>query len=218
VDRAEIDTPNDLYRFWRQESPDGNRFSTPSNSPRSETILRIIAPYVTPGASVLEIGCNVGRNLNHLWHSGYRDLRGLEISAHAVRRLREGYPSLRGVPVDIGPADRVLPSYSDAAFDLVFTMAALEHIHPDHRDVFAEISRIARRHVLTIEPRAREGHASHRQYPWDARGELESNGLRLVETKVWTALWPTSPTAPDSHWCRDFDGYDAMLFEVSAET
>jgi hypothetical protein len=65
--------------------------------------------------SLLEVGCNVGRNLNDLHRAG------------------------------VGPAETVLPTYAPRSVDLVFTMAVLEHIHPASRTVFAEIARVARR-------------------------------------------------------------------------
>src|SRR5665647_2296103 len=87
--RTSMDDVEQLYEFWRQESPDGNYFRPFANSNRSETILRMMAGLLDPSHSILEIGCNVGRNLDHLWGRGFRNLAGLEISEAAVRRLRD---------------------------------------------------------------------------------------------------------------------------------
>ena len=209
--RKEMDDLESLYDFWRQEHPDGNYFSTPDWSPRSETIITMISPWVTQEASILEVGCNVGRNLNHLWNAGFQNLRGIEISIHAVRRLREAYPSLADILVDTGPAEVVLQHYDSDSFDLIFTMAVLEHIHPSSPHIFGEIARVARRYVLAVEPR--KGHASHRQYPWSIVKEFESVGLKLIDRKAWSSLWPTDLTQ-ENQWHKSFDGYDAMLFEV----
>jgi hypothetical protein len=45
----------------------------------------------------------------------------------------------------------VVKSFGDRTFDLVFTMAVLEHIHTTSEWVFEEIVRITNRYVVTIE-------------------------------------------------------------------
>lgn len=87
----------------------------------------------------------------------------MEISEHAVKRLRIEYPCLAMIRVDIGPAELLIQKYNSNSVDVIFTMAVLEHVHPDSRFVFKEIARVARKYVIAIEPR--QGKHSHMQYP-----------------------------------------------------
>ena len=209
--RKTIDSLDNLYAFWKQKKPEGNFFNPQSLSPRSETIITMLKSRITTDTKILEVGCNVGRNLNHLHKKGYEQLAGIEISHHAVKRLRQAYPDLDSVKIDIGPAENILSLYGTGLFDVVFTMAVIEHIHPSSKILFSEIARVALQYVLTIEPR--NAHSSHRQYPWDVVKEFENVGLKLISKKVWSSLWTTTLNK-ENHWSKDFDNYDALLFEV----
>jgi SAM-dependent methyltransferase len=208
--RREIDNPEKLRRFWQQQRPVGNYFLTRQTSYRSETIINMLKPWITSEYSILEVGCNVGRNLNHLYMSGYEKVAGIEVNENAVQRLRRAYPQLKSVNVDIGSAEEVLGHYRSGSFDVVFTMAVLEHIHPSCRTVFSQIARVARRYVLAIEPR--KGRASHRQYPWKIEEEFKSVGLKLIDKRTWDSLWPVQLTE-ENEWNESFHDYDAWLFE-----
>ena len=72
----------------------------------------------------------------------------------------------------------MLPKLADDSFDLVFTMAVIEHIHPDEAHVFDEMVRIAH-DVLAIEP---ENRLTHRQFPHDVPEIFTSRGLTLVDS------------------------------------
>ena len=208
--RERMDDVDQLYEFWRQESPDGNFFTALASSTRSETVLCMMDGLLDPSCSILEVGCNVGRNLHHFWGRGFRNLAGIEVSQAAVRRLRDSYPDLGGIPVMVGPAELLLPGLPAASYDLVFTMAVLEHIHPSQSRLFSEIARASRKYVLAIEPRV--GHATHRQYPWDVVRCYEEAGLRVLRHASWRSLWSGS-VAEDPEWSYAFDDYDAWLFE-----
>src|SRR5262249_36171990 len=120
-----------------------------------------------------------GRNLAYLHDNGYPRVEGIEISPHAVEMLRKTYPQLADVTIHLGPAADLLPKLPDDGYDLVFTMAVLEHIHPGQSAVFAEIVRVGRS-VLAIEPRR---DSSHRSFPWDVPKEFTGRGLRLVSSR-----------------------------------
>lgn len=174
-----IDDIEDLHEFWRQPTPQGN---VPSNyvGPvgRSEVLLQLISDFPSD-VRILEVGCNVGRNLAYLVDHGYTNVEGIEINPHAVELLRQTYPQLSTATIHMGPAEEVLPSLGDDNFDLVFTMAVIEHIHPSSTRVFDDIVRVGKT-VLAIEP---PGHASHRQYPHDVAQIFQSRGLRMVSSR-----------------------------------
>lgn len=211
--RREIVPLLELYDFMAQKRPQGQYYSNaPKWSPRSQTVINILSPLITKEYSILEIGCNIGRNLNHLWQAGYKDVRGIEISEHAVRRLRIEYPCLATTPVDIGPAERLIQKYDSNSIDVIFTMAVLEQLHPDSRCLFKEMARVARKYVLAIEPR--EGKRSHMQYPWDIKNEFTAVGLTCIDTKPWSVLW-SDELIPENEWEEGMHAYDAFLFNAN---
>jgi hypothetical protein len=154
----------------------------------------------------------MGRNLNHLWQAGYKNLRGMEISEHAVKRLRTEYPCLAMTPVDIGPAELSIQKYDSNSVDVILTMAVLEQLHPDCKFLFKEIARVAGKYVLAIEPR--HGHRSQSQYPWDVKKEFTAVGLICIDVKPWSAFWAGGLTQ-ENEWQEGMDGYDAFLFKVN---
>lgn len=202
-----------LYDFMSQERAHGQYYPTPRQwSSRSQTILNALGRRISREDRILEIGCNTGRNLNHLRQAGYRHVYGMEISEHAVRRMRVEYPSLADVPVDTGPAEVSIKRYATKSIDVIITMAMLEHLHPQSRYLFDEIARVARKYVLAIE--RKEGRRSHMQYPWDIVGEFTRAGLSLLESKPWSSLW-AGELAPTNEWADDMHPFHAFLFQAS---
>ena len=104
-------------------------------------------------SSILELGCNVGRNLEYLRRAGYTNLGGIEVSPRA-RALREGhYPNL-DITYYEGPIEEWI--LRCRRFDVVFSMAVLQHVHPDSDWIFTEIARVAKRGIVTIEDEVRD--------------------------------------------------------------
>lgn len=188
----------DLLEFWRAPAPEG---SWPSAYIypvwRSAILLRRIRPLVPAEARILEVGCNSGRNLAYLADHRYANLEGLEISSHAVRLLSETYPQLTEMPVHVGAAEDVLPRL-DGPYDLIFSLAVLEHIHPDGMFIIVrEMARLTDQ-VLAIEPTF--GHESNRQYPHDLETLFGKAGMTLV----------SEDPLHDEH--PDFHDYSAWYF------
>lgn len=148
---------------------------------KSELLLRLVRQVANNYVSVLEIGCNVGRNLYHLFSAGYTNLTGIEINEEAVRLLRAAFPDMAGqIVVHNAPAETVLPGMAADTFDLVFTMAVLEHIHRDSEWLFGDIARVTKEYLITIED---EEHISWRHFPRNYRKVFERLGLREIHSE-----------------------------------
>ena len=174
-------TRDELHRFWRHPW-DGSR-NLPidylqEGEERSQFLVELIKRYVEPNAKILEIGCNVGRNLNYLFNAGYTKLGGVEISGDAVDLMKQAYPEMaKQIEIYNNPVEDVIKNFEDDAFDVVFTMAVLMHIHPGSRFIFPEMVRITSKYLITIEG---EKGASWRAFSRNYKQIFESLGMKQV--------------------------------------
>ncbi len=127
-------------------------------------MYEIISKHFTTDAKILELGSNVGRNLNHLFNNGYKNLLGIEINEGAIKLMTKEYPGLsKNVGIINNPIEDVIKQFDNEHFDLIFAMAVLEHIHPESRWVFGEMVRTSK-NILAIED---EETISKRHFPRD---------------------------------------------------
>jgi trans-aconitate methyltransferase len=101
-------------------------------------------------AHVLELGCNCGRNLAHLWESGYRNLSGLEINPDAVKLLRETYPQLSDCPVLVSSLEDEVKMLPTRGYDVTYTMAVFCYIPRESDWVFPHVARTSEM-IITVE-------------------------------------------------------------------
>jgi SAM-dependent methyltransferase len=149
---------DDILEFWRSRTAGSGGGNDPlvylSKDAEPTEYLATLLGRIGVGRteSILEIGCNVGTNLERLRLKGWHSLGGLEANTHAVAVLRERFPDLPEVcDVRVGPAEMVLPELKSGSFDVVFTMAVLMHLPPESNSVFDEMARVSRRWIVTIE-------------------------------------------------------------------
>jgi SAM-dependent methyltransferase len=134
--------------------------------------------YGTPQSSILEIGCSVGRNLHYLHVSDFRRLTGIEISEEAVKLGRMTYPEvMEQIEVINAPAEEALVAFGANAFDIVFTMAVLQNIHPGSQFPFSEMARITKDFLITVED---EHGANWRRFPRNYGKVFEALGFKQV--------------------------------------
>lgn len=97
--------------------------------------------------NVLEVGCNIGNQLNFLQKKGYKNLFGIEISENAVEKSKiytKNINIIQGSGFDI--------PFKDNYFDLVFTAGVLIHINPnDLKKIMKEIHRVSKKFVMGFE-------------------------------------------------------------------
>src|SRR5262245_50844110 len=113
----------DQLALWRSDF--GRQYTDRNDVEKPERITtwgRILDGV--PGlGSILEVGCNVGWNLEYLRRNGFHDVTGIEPQPYAVDRIRRRWPELA---VAVGTAFQ-LP-FDAGSFDLAFTSGVLIHI------------------------------------------------------------------------------------------
>lgn len=132
--------------LWRSEFgrdyTDRNDREKPERVTSWQRVLEGIAP-----ARVLEVGCNVGWNLEYLRRLGVAELYGVEPQLYAVERARWRGPQfgvIHGTAFDL--------PFRDGWFDLAFTSGVLIHISPETvAAALDEIYRVSRKWIVAIE-------------------------------------------------------------------
>lgn len=96
---------------------------------------------------ILEVGTNVGVQLQFLQNMGFRELYGMDVQTGALKKagkLRRGIKWIEGTASDI--------PFDNGFFDLVFTSGVLIHISPDNiAAAMREIHRCAKRYIWGFE-------------------------------------------------------------------
>ncbi|MDO8881041.1 MAG: methyltransferase domain-containing protein [Coriobacteriia bacterium] len=146
-------------------------------------------------ARILEVGCNVGVQLNLLARMGFTDLHGVEINPVAVEHAEVLNTDL---PIVVEEGTALDLPFADASFDLVYTSGVLIHIHPDDlARVQREMVRCASRWIWGLEYYADNGHL---EIPYRGQQGLlwktdfakaflaNAPGLRLAMQRLYTYL------------------------------
>jgi SAM-dependent methyltransferase len=166
-----------VHSYWKRpddgiNQPERYRDVSPDRSIYLVDLFKRLS--IRPAMRILEVGPNVGRNLAHLWDAGYRSLGGIEISGDAVDLMRRTYPQLSGVKVIVQPVENVAKLLPTRGYDVTFTMAVLQHIHPESDWVFPHLAR-ASNMIVTVEDEVEEG---PHHFPRDYRRVFETCGMK----------------------------------------
>ncbi|WP_067724751.1 class I SAM-dependent methyltransferase [Oceanobacillus damuensis] len=169
-------TLKEIHDYWINRSLPGLYID---KAGRSEFLINYVKKYIEQNGKILEIGCNAGRNLNYLYKNNFYNLTGIEISEEAIRALNKTYPLLaQNAKIIHSPVENIIKELPSRGFDLVFTMAVLEHIHPDSDWIFEDIARITGSYLITIEAET----AKHwRIFPRNYKKIFKKFGLKQVE-------------------------------------
>jgi SAM-dependent methyltransferase len=189
---------DEVHAFWRKPN-DMNKPATYVDAPhRSLFLVERMRQYVPLDGNILEIGCNVGRNLNFLMKAGYTRLTAIEINLAAIELLREVHPDVARCAEFINePVEIAIRKLPDAAYECIYTMAVLEHVPRDSDWVFEHIVRITRSTLITIED---ERSTSPLHFPRNYRDVFSRFGLREIETRNCGDI----PGLDDTFYCRIF--------------
>lgn len=198
---------DELHRYWMR-SWDGSNLPKNYLKPiggdhRSQFLLELIKSlHCNVNESILEIGCNVGRNLNYLFSAGFDKLTGIEISEDAVVLMKKSYPRIaKNAKIINKPVEDAIENFKENEFDIVFTMAVLEHIHPDSDFLFSEMVRITNRYLITIED---ERGVSWRHFPRNYKKIFKSLGMK----QVCQYHCSEAEGLNSNFWARVFTKYD----------
>ena len=146
--------PNSVRESWTNRageySPQYYAHYGPNET--SAVIREALDARLDRDAAVLELGCGSGRHLDHLATHGFEDLSGVDINAEAFDTMRETYPELAAEGTfHCGAIEDLVGEFEDGAFDAVYSVETLQHLHPDAEWAFEEIARITDEVLITAE-------------------------------------------------------------------
>ena len=117
---SDVRSQEELHAFWRDPDPSNRPEDYVLPVERGVFLADLLARHGGPADRVLEIGTNVGRNLEYLRRVGYRDLEGVEISKGAIEAMQIAYPELSALAtIHNAPVEEAIRTFADASFDVV---------------------------------------------------------------------------------------------------
>lgn len=145
---------NDVRQEWAERSGEYSPtyYAHYGSDETSERVRAIIERYVDRDAAVLEVGCSSGRHLAELADAGFTDLTGVDVNADALDVLAETYPELAETgEFHASTIEEYVAEAADDAFDVVFSVETLQHLHPDVAWAFDDLARITGNLLITVE-------------------------------------------------------------------
>jgi SAM-dependent methyltransferase len=146
--------PDEVRRDWAERS---GRFSPEyyadiGPNEVSRTLADVLSHYASDDAAVLEVGCGCGRHLAHLRERGFENLTGVDINADAFDVMAREYPGLHEAGTfHAGAIEDLVDEFHDGAFDVVYTVETLQHIHPEDTWVFDALADLTSDLLVTAE-------------------------------------------------------------------
>jgi SAM-dependent methyltransferase len=130
----QADNPFDAARYWEDRLRDSTdladvgyaglgEFNAWLYRLRRSVFRRTVAPYLASIRSVIDVGSGSGFYVDRWREAGVPEIKGCDIAAPAVERLRERFPQVEFSQMDIGdPAESLKNWHADAlsAFDVTF--------------------------------------------------------------------------------------------------
>ena len=115
---------------------------------KTEVVLRPddewVLETISPGSSVLDLGCGSGRLLAALRQRGHRHLMGVEVAQPKIIEAAG-----RGLDIIDYDLNRGLPAFTDRQFDYVILSATLQAVE-NVETLFDEMLRVGRRVVISF--------------------------------------------------------------------
>jgi SAM-dependent methyltransferase len=152
--------PDEVHRQWEERSGEFSPayYAYYGSDTASTQIQCVLDSQTGSEPAVLELGCSSGRHLAHLHDHGYGNLSGIEINAEALDVMAESYPALAVCGTFYTDSiENVITEFENEQFDVVYSVETLQHLHPESRWVFEELSRITSDLLITVENEGSEG-------------------------------------------------------------
>lgn len=97
--------------------------------------------------SILEVGANVGTQLQFLHNQGFSRVLGIDVNRRAITDAKHLYPA-----IDVIEGSGFDLPFKDGSFDLVYTSGVLIHISPDDiQSIMSEMYRVSGRYIWGFE-------------------------------------------------------------------
>jgi len=176
-------------KYWQEPDDNNNnplqyiavgKIKNPKAIARTQNLINIIDNLGIKNPKILEIGCNAGRNIDGLFKAGYKNISAIEISQNAIDVMEKTFPeTFSAANIYCGAAEETLAKFKDNQFDIVFTMAVLQHIHPESIErVTKDMVRVSGKHIITHEA---ETHSSWRHFPRSYRYLFSRLKLKYIK-------------------------------------
>lgn len=149
---------------------------------RSKYLVRIISKlFPEKTITILELGSNVGRNLHYLNQAGYNNLQGIEGSKTYFDEIHRYFPDVL-TKTHLSSIEEIIEDDSLMLdkYDLIFTMAVLEHIPFEIEDVVFQGIVNRAKFLLVIEDEVGD---TDNHFPRNYRVLFESLGM--IHMKSW---------------------------------
>jgi 2-polyprenyl-6-hydroxyphenyl methylase/3-demethylubiquinone-9 3-methyltransferase len=129
-----------LNENWYEECQHPIALLRAENALRNPWIEQTLRTQVSPGASILDIGCGGGMLTNYLAERGYK-VHGIDLSPSSLE-VAKARDRTRNVHYEC--ADATALPFQDGSFDAVCAMDLLEHVESPE-NVIAEASRVLKK-------------------------------------------------------------------------
>jgi len=172
----------DVQEYWKNPEDKGNQTESyvQENFLPQKLLISTFLEIARKHNSIIELGCNCGRNLNHLYEEGYVNLSGIEICPMAISQMKKTYPQLyKNSDIQQNSLEESLPDILSNLYDIVFTSAVLMHIPYQSDFIFKEIARICNKYLVIAEGEEMKQCWSH--YPRDYKKIFEGFGLKQIK-------------------------------------
>lgn len=120
--------------------------------------------------SILELGCNSGRNLKYLKEHNFNNIEAVEINKAAIKNIKKNN-SIKNIKIYNSSIQEFFKK-NKKKYELIFSMAVLQHIPYDCDDIFKLLNC---NYFLTIED---EGEVSKRHFPRNYKNYMEKLGFK----------------------------------------
>lgn len=173
-------TLEDCLKHWKnpQDHNDPVNYNKKHTYQRSRYLVSIFNKYIkNRNFNILEIGCNCCRNLHYLYNANYNNLTGIEINKNALDLQKAFFPNLKAKYINSSIEDYIL-KFKDNEFDIVFSMAVLQHIHIDSNWTFEHIARITSKYIVLIELEVRN---YKNIFEWFSFKQIEKRSCHLIK-------------------------------------